>query len=78
LTHPGDAPRGHATLLFVRPNVAPCKRALASIWQEFPGLELALVFGSVAREQATEESDLDIAVVGKNIDVLELTRQAER
>lgn len=58
----------------MRANVEPLRRQLADIWGRFPEVELALVFGSVARGQATLNSDLDIAVVGKNVDVLELSR----
>jgi predicted nucleotidyltransferase len=38
-----------------------------------PGVELAMVFGSVARESARDDSDLDIAVSGASIDLLALS-----
>lgn len=41
-------------------------RALALV----PGVSLALVFGSVARATARDDSDLDVAVAGAGIDVL--------
>jgi predicted nucleotidyltransferase len=37
-----------------------------------PRLELLLVFGSVARSQARPISDLDIAILGKDVDTFEL------
>lgn len=36
-------------------------------------MRAALLFGSVAREQATPSSDVDIAVVGEGVDVLGLS-----
>jgi predicted nucleotidyltransferase len=35
-----------------------------------------MLFGSVARGEATSKSDLDVAIVGRNVDVLELSRAA--
>jgi predicted nucleotidyltransferase len=43
-------------------------RALA----QFPTVRLALVFGSVARSTARDDSDLDVAVAGTGIDVLDI------
>lgn len=59
----------------VRPDVEPLRHQLADTWARFPGVELALVFGSVARGQATSNSDLDIALVGSDVDVLDLSRE---
>jgi predicted nucleotidyltransferase len=37
-----------------------------------PRLELALVFGSVARSEARPTSDLDIAILGRDVDTFDL------
>ncbi len=39
-----------------------------------PGLHLALLFGSRARGEAREDSDVDLAILGEGVDVLELAR----
>lgn len=36
----------------------------------FPSVRLALVFGSVARATARDDSDLDVAVAGTDVDLL--------
>jgi predicted nucleotidyltransferase len=61
----------------VRANVELLKIQLASVWPLFPCLELAMVFGSVARGQSTVNSDLDVAVVGQGLDTLDLIRALE-
>jgi predicted nucleotidyltransferase len=38
----------------------------------FQGVSLALVFGSVARSTARDDSDLDVAVAGTGVDVLDI------
>jgi predicted nucleotidyltransferase len=38
----------------------------------WPGLDLALLFGSVARDKTWAESDVDVAVRGRGVDVLAL------
>jgi predicted nucleotidyltransferase len=65
------------TLNAVRANVEPLKIQLASVWPLFPCLELAMVFGSVATGQSTVNSDLDVAVIGKGLDTLDLIRALE-
>ena len=37
-----------------------------------PGLELAFVFGSVARGESRPTSDLDLAIVGEDVDAFDL------
>ncbi len=39
-----------------------------------PNIELVLLFGSRARGEARQDSDVDLAVLGRDIDVLELYR----
>ncbi|MDF3070586.1 MAG: uncharacterized protein K0R38_6187 [Polyangiaceae bacterium] len=51
------------------PELQQIRDALASV----PGVKLALVFGSVARGQAREGSDVDVAVLGADLDVAELS-----
>jgi predicted nucleotidyltransferase len=46
--------------------------ALRLALQEFPGVRLALLFGSEARGRATEASDLDVAVLAPAEDLLAL------
>lgn len=65
------------TLNAVPANVEPLKIQLAGVWPLFPCLELAMVFGSVARGQSTVKSDLDVAIVGQGLDRLELIRALE-
>jgi len=45
---------------------ARLERALA----RHPGIELAILFGSQARQRATAESDIDLAVSARGIDLL--------
>lgn len=47
------------------------RQAIQGVAAAAPGLELAVVFGSVARGRARPTSDLDVAVVG-DVDPLEL------
>jgi uncharacterized protein len=49
-------------------------RALAP----FPNVGLALVFGSVARATARDDSDLDVAVAGTDVDVLGIAAALSR
>jgi predicted nucleotidyltransferase len=46
--------------------------ALQSALQRHPGVRLALLFGSEARGQAIESSDVDVAVLAPGQDLLEL------
>jgi predicted nucleotidyltransferase len=46
--------------------------ALRSALQRHPGVRLALLFGSEARGQATESSDVDVAILAPGQDLLEL------
>lgn len=41
-------------------------RQIQSVMNRFTDIKLVMVFGSVATEKATPESDLDIAVLAKN------------
>jgi predicted nucleotidyltransferase len=50
------------------PSVEPLRRALS----ERREIRLALLFGSRARGQARPDSDADVAVLGENLDLLEL------
>lgn len=50
------------------PAHEPIRRVLAS----FPGVRLALLFGSYARGVATSESDVDVAVLARDVDLLSL------
>lgn len=51
------------------PELEKVRRALACL----PGLELALLFGSVARGNARDDSDVDVAVLGAGLDLGELS-----
>lgn len=62
----------------MRADVESLKTKLADLWTQLPGLKLAMVFGSVARGQATEDSDLDVAVVGSGLDILAMTAALEQ
>lgn len=53
------------------------RAALVAEFAAIPGLELVIVFGSVAREKASPVSDLDLAVLGE-VDVLELAALVSR
>lgn len=56
-------------------------RELAQLRQTLaaaPGVDFALVFGSVARGAAREDSDLDIAAAGAAVDPLELSAAIAR
>jgi predicted nucleotidyltransferase len=48
-------------------------RALRAVLEQEPRLRLALLFGSVARGSATEQSDIDLAVQGDELDVAQLS-----
>lgn len=49
----------------------PIERALHDVAAATPGLDLAIVFGSMARGTARPGSDLDVAIVG-HVDTFEL------
>lgn len=49
-------------------------RALA----RFPKVSLALVFGSIARGTARDDSDLDVAIAGIGVDVLDVAAALSR
>lgn len=48
---------------------------LAPVFRRHPEIELALLFGSTARGEAREDSDLDITVDGEDWNLLELTAE---
>jgi predicted nucleotidyltransferase len=48
---------------------------LAAVLRHRPEVRLALLFGSQARGRADERSDVDLAVDGEAIDVLDLARE---
>lgn len=50
------------------PAVKPLRKALS----DHKEVRLALLFGSRARGQARPDSDADVAVLGENLDILEL------
>ncbi len=45
-------------------TLPPGVAGLRAVLSKFPGLSLALVFGSVAKRRARADSDLDVAVLG--------------
>jgi predicted nucleotidyltransferase len=45
---------------------------LRQVLQDYPGLRLALLFGSQARGRARPDSDVDVAVEGEDLDLLTL------
>lgn len=51
------------------PELEPLQRVLGKV----PGLELALLFGSVARGDARNDSDVDVAVMGQGLDLAEIS-----
>jgi uncharacterized protein len=53
----------------------PLVNELSEVLRTHPELELALLFGSVARGQASVGSDIDLAVRGRGLDVLTLASE---
>lgn len=49
-------------------------QTLTAALRRLPGVELALLFGSRATGRATELSDVDVAVLGAELDILEVAR----
>lgn len=56
------------------PEIELARRALAA----FPGIDLALLFGSFARDEQRSGSDIDVAVSGASVDPLELAAAIAR
>jgi predicted nucleotidyltransferase len=48
-------------------------RAIRTVLGQEPRLRLALLFGSVARGSASEQSDIDLAVQGDELDLAQLS-----
>jgi len=63
-----------ATPLQPPPEIEQTRRTLL----EFPGLDLALLFGSFARGDQRPDSDIDVAVSGASVDPLELSSAIAR
>ncbi|MEQ9321190.1 MAG: nucleotidyltransferase domain-containing protein [Polyangiaceae bacterium] len=49
------------------------RERISAVCEAQPHVELAIVFGSVAKGTATDRSDVDIAVRGRGIEMLSLT-----
>lgn len=59
-------------------DLASLRTRAAPVLAASPNVRAAFVFGSVARGRATERSDIDFAVVGEGIELLELGAALER
>lgn len=63
---------GRVTVCSVAPNPqhAPEVELVGRVLSAFPGIDLALLFGSFARCEQRPDSDIDIAVSGASVDPL--------
>ncbi len=55
-------------------GLQPLIESLRQRFDNRPNIELVLLFGSRARGEAGQDSDVDLAVLGRDVDVLELYR----
>lgn len=62
-------------LALVRDKVVAELRAAL---ERVPGMQLGVLFGSVARDEAWEESDVDVAVLGEGLDIPGLSEELQR